>query len=118
MKKKRHRLQRELKAVEKIYAGTLDWLEQGELYSWVEAGNSPFTNPEQIIHEDGTPFDFIEWHRSARWVTVTETPAVEVSDKERFDWSSDVCSSDLKDGARLPGRNQKVPPGCPEFPGM
>ena len=47
MKKKRHRLQRELKAVEKIYAGTLDWLEQGELYSWVEAGNSPFTNPEQ-----------------------------------------------------------------------
>lgn len=83
---KRHRLQRELKAVEKIYAGTLDWLEQGELYSWVEAGNSPFTNPEQIIHEDGTPFDFIEWHRSARWVTVTETPAVEVSDKERFDF--------------------------------
>ena len=89
MKKKRHRLQRELKAVEKIYAGTLDWLEQGELYSWVEAGNSPFTNPEQIIHEDGTPFDFIEWHRSARWVTVTETPAVEVSDKERFDFYTD-----------------------------
>ena len=55
----------------------------------VEAGNSPFTNPEQIIHEDGTPFDFIEWHRSARWVTVTETPAVEVSDKERFDFYTD-----------------------------
>ena len=31
----------------------------------------------------------IEWHRSARWVTVTETPAVEVSDKERFDFYTD-----------------------------
>ena len=113
MKKKRHRLQRELKAVEKIYAGTLDWLEQGELYSWVEAGNSPFTNPEQIIHEDGTPFDFIEWHRSARWVTVTETPAVEVSDKERFDFYTD---RKMEQGSLE--ENQKVPPGCPEFPGM
>ncbi len=47
MKKKRHRLQRELKAVEKIYAGTLDWLEQGELYSWVEAVQQP-------LHKSGT----------------------------------------------------------------
>ena len=40
--------------------------ELGELRSWVEAGNSPFSNPEQVDHEDGTPFDFIAWHRSAR----------------------------------------------------
>ena len=58
---KRKALQRELKAVEDAYAGTLDWLELGELRSWVEAGNSPYENPEQVIHEDGTFFDFIEW---------------------------------------------------------
>jgi len=69
---KRKALQRELKAVEDAYAGTLDWLELGELRSWVEAGNSPYENPEQVIHEDGTFFDFIEWHRTARWVTVRE----------------------------------------------
>ena len=33
--KKRKSLQRELQAVEDIYAGTLDWLELGELRSWV-----------------------------------------------------------------------------------
>lgn len=86
---KRKQLQRELKAMEETYAGTLDWLEQGELHSWVEAGNSPFTNPEQVVHEDGTPFDFIEWHRSARWVAVTEPPAAEPSDRELFDFYTD-----------------------------
>ena len=55
------------------YGGTLDWFEEGELKSWVEAGNSPYKNPEGIIHEDGTPFDFIEWHRSASWVPETVT---------------------------------------------
>ena len=92
MKKKRKekkRLQQELKTVEKSYAGTLNWLEQGELRSWTEAGNSPFTNPEQLVHEDGTPFDFIEWHRSARWVTVTEPFPVEPSARERFDFYTD-----------------------------
>ena len=39
---KRKALQRELKAVEDAYAGTLGWLELGELRSWVEAGNSPY----------------------------------------------------------------------------
>ena len=34
---KRKALQRELKAVEDAYAGTLGWLELGELRSWVEA---------------------------------------------------------------------------------
>lgn len=73
MKKKKHRrLLRELQAVESAYAGTLDWLELGELRSWVEAGNSPYENPDQILHEDGTPWDFIKWHRSASWVTVSE----------------------------------------------
>lgn len=89
MEKKRLRLQRELKAVEETYAGTLDWLEHGELHSWVEAGNSPFTNPEQVIHEDGTPFDFIEWHRSARWVTVTAPFEAGLSDRELFDFYTD-----------------------------
>ena len=41
------------------YRGSLDWLEEGELRSWVEAGNSPYTNPEGVIHEDGIQFDFI-----------------------------------------------------------
>ena len=41
---KRKALQRELKAVEDAYAGTLGWLELGELRSWVEAGNSPYEN--------------------------------------------------------------------------
>lgn len=71
---KRKALRRELKAVEELYAGTLDWLELGELRSWVEAGNSPYENPEQVLHEDGTSFDFIEWHRAARWVTVRTPP--------------------------------------------
>ena len=70
--KKRKSLQRELQAVEDIYAGTLDWLELGELRSWVEAGNSPYENPERVVHEDGTLFDFIEWHRAAQWTTVIE----------------------------------------------
>lgn len=88
-KEKRQRLQRELQAVERTYAGTLGWLEMGELHSWVEAGNSPFTNPEQVIHEDGTSFDFIEWHRSARWVTATETFTAKPSDQELFDFYTD-----------------------------
>lgn len=86
--KKRH-LQRELEAVEETYKGTLDWLEQGELRSWVAAGNSPFTNPEEVLHVDGTPFDFIEWPRSARWVTVTEVFTAEPSDRELFDFYTD-----------------------------
>lgn len=86
--KKRH-LQRGLEAVEETYQGTLDWLEQGELRSWVAAGNSPFTNPEQAIHEDGTPFNFIEWHRSARWVTVMQAFTAEPSDRELFDFYTD-----------------------------
>lgn len=85
----KRRLQRELRAVERTYAGTLNWLEQGELRSWTEAGNSPFTNPEQVIHEDGTPFDFIEWHRSARWVTAIETFTEEPSDQDLFDFYTD-----------------------------
>lgn len=89
-KNKRKRLHQELQAVEEAYAGTLNWLELGELHSWVEAGNSPLLNPEQIIHEDGTPFNFIEWHRSARWVTVTEPfPQPEPSDRELFDFYTD-----------------------------
>ena len=87
--KERKHLQQELKTMEEAYAGTLNWLEQGELLSWVEAGNSPFTNPEQVIHEDGTPFDFIEWHRSARWVTVTEHFETKPSGKELFDLYTD-----------------------------
>lgn len=86
---KKRRLQWELEAVEETYKGTLDWLEQGELRSWVEAGNSPFTNPEEVIHLDGTPFDFIEWYRSARWVTVTETFTTKLSDRELFDFYTD-----------------------------
>lgn len=86
--KKRH-LQRELEAVEETYQGTLDWLEQEELHSWVEAGNSPFTNPEQVIQEDGTLFNFIEWHRSARWVTVTEPLEAGPSGRELFDFYTD-----------------------------
>lgn len=86
---KKRRLQWELEAVEETYKGTLNWFEQGELRSWVEAGNSPFTNPEEVIHADGTPFDFIEWHRSARWVTVTETFTAELSDRELFDFYTD-----------------------------
>lgn len=88
-KKKRQRLQRELKTAEEAYAGTLDWLEQGELHSWTEAGNSPFTNPEQIVHEDGTPFDFIEWHRGARWVAVREPFPDPPSERELFDFYTD-----------------------------
>ena len=65
-KKKRKTLLRELKAVEEAYAETLDWLELGELRSWVDAGNSPYENPEQVIHKDGSFFDFIEWHRATR----------------------------------------------------
>lgn len=88
-REKRQRLQRELEAVEKTYGDTLDWLERGELRSWVAAGNSPFTNPEEVVHVDGTLFDFIEWHRSARWVTVTETFPAQPSDRELFDFYTD-----------------------------
>lgn len=87
---KRKALRRELKAVEDLYAGTLDWLELGELRSWVEAGNSPYENPEQVIHEDGTPFDFIEWHRAARWVTVrTPLDVPGASDRGLFGFYTD-----------------------------
>lgn len=89
-KKKRKVLKQELKAIEEHYAGTLDWLESGELRSWVEAGNSPYENPEQVIHEDGSFFDFIEWHRSARWATIMEPMgAPEPSDRELFDFYTD-----------------------------
>lgn len=89
-KKKRKALQQELKAVEDAYAGTLDWLELGELRSWVDAGNSPYENPEQVIHEDGTSFDFIEWHRTARRVTIRETlDAPGLSDRKLFDFYTD-----------------------------
>lgn len=87
---KRERLHYELQEVENTYAETLDWLELGELRSWVEAGNSPYENPEQVIHEDGTSFDFIEWHRTARWVTIRETlDAPGLSDRELFDIYTD-----------------------------
>ena len=87
---KRKALQRELKAVEDAYAGTLGWLELGELRSWVGAGNSPYENPEQAIHEDGTFFDFIEWHRAARWVTVREPFDLrEPSDRGLFNFYTD-----------------------------
>lgn len=76
--------------MEEIYAGTLDWLELGKLRSWVEAGNSPYENPEQVHHKDGSFFDFIEWHRTAQWVTFKEpldTPSH--SDRELFDFYTD-----------------------------
>lgn len=88
--KNKKALRRELNAIESAYADTLDWLELGELHSWVEAGNSPYENPEQVIHEDGTFFDFIEWHRAARWVTVRESPDTSgLSDRELFDFYTD-----------------------------
>ena len=88
--KKRKTLLRELKAVEEAYAETLDWLELGELRSWVDAGNSPYENPEQVIHKDGSFFDFIEWHRAARWVTVSGSlDASGPSDRELFDFYTD-----------------------------
>lgn len=89
-RKRKKSLQEELKAVEETYAGTLDWLELGELRSWVEAGNSPYENPEQVSHEDGSFLDFIEWHRTAHWVTVVEPVPVPVpSDRELFDFYTD-----------------------------
>ena len=89
-RKNKKALRRELKAVEETYAGTLGLLELGELRSWVEAGNSPYENPEQVIHEDGTFFDFIEWHRAARWVTVRAPLDVPgLSDRELFDFYTD-----------------------------
>ena len=88
-REKKRQLQLELEAVEKTYGETLDWLERGELRSWAEAGNSPFTNPEDFIHVDGSPFDFIEWHRSARWVTVKEAFPAEPSGRELFDFYTD-----------------------------
>lgn len=87
-KEKKERLHRELQAVEETYAGTLNWLEQGELRSWVEAGNSPLRNPEQMVHGDGRPLGFIEWHRKARWVT--ETVSLHPpSDRELFNFYTD-----------------------------
>lgn len=96
---RKKRLRQELQAVEETYAGTLGWLEQGELRSWVEAGSSPYTNPEQILHEDGTFLDFIEWHRRARWVTVKETFTEEPSGRELFDFYTDrkVAYSSLEE---------------------
>ena len=89
-RRKKKSLLRELKAVEETYAATLDWLELGELRSWVEAGNSPYENPEQVIHEDGPFFDFIVWHRTARWVTVMRPlTASGPSDRELFDFYTD-----------------------------
>lgn len=89
-KKKRKALKQELRAIEENYAGTLDWLELGELRSWVEAGNSPYENPEQIIHKDGTFFNFIEWHRAAQWAIVKEPPEVPgPSARELFDFYTD-----------------------------
>lgn len=91
---KRERLHYELLEVENTYAETLDWLELGELRSWVEAGNSPYENPEQVIHEDGTFFDFIEWHRAARWVAVREPLDMPgPSDRDLFDLYTDRRSS-------------------------
>ncbi len=84
MKKKKKR-KAELKQVLEKYRGSLDWLEEGELRSWVEAGNSPYTNPEGVIHEDVIQFDFIEWHRSARWIT----EEMHLSQPSHFDY---ICS--------------------------
>ena len=84
MKKKKKR-KAELKQILEKYKGSLEWLEEGELRSWVEAGNSPYTNPEGIMHKDGILFDFIEWHRSARWIT-EEIP---LSQPTYFDY---ICS--------------------------
>ena len=83
-KKIRKRRKSELKSMLKKYEGSMDWLEEGELRSWVDAGNSPLDNPEGIIHEDGTQFDFIEWHRTARWVP------------ERMDLQPWTCFDGLK----------------------
>ena len=80
---KKNRLKKELDRIIQKYHGTLDWLEEGELISWVEAGHSPYGNPDDVIHVDGTPFDFIEWHRKARWIC--ELPQNEHNDKEADD---------------------------------
>ena len=66
MKKKR---KAQLKDMLKKYGDGLNWLEEGELRSWVDAGNSPLDNPEGVMNENGILLDFIEWHRAARWVT-------------------------------------------------
>ena len=84
MKKKKKR-KSELKQVLEKYRGSLDWLEEGELRSWVEAGNSPYTNPEGVIHKDGIQLDFIEWHRSARWIT----EEIQFSQPSHFDY---ICA--------------------------
>lgn len=88
-KGKKRQLKLELEAVERTYGETLDWLERGELRSWVEDGNSPYTNPEDVLHEDGSPLDFIEWYRSARWVAVNETVSEEPSGRELSDYYTD-----------------------------
>lgn len=80
---KKKRLKKELNRIFQKYHGTLDWLEEGELKSWVESGNSPYSNPDDVIHADGSPFDFIEWHRSARWIC--ELPLNEHNDREEDD---------------------------------
>ena len=71
------------------YNKSLNWFEEGELRSWVAAGNSPYDNPENIIHEDGSLFDFIEWHRTARWVSTKESFTGE-SDKVLFHYYTDL----------------------------
>lgn len=88
-KGKKRQLKLELEAVERTYGETLDWLERGELRSWVEDGNSPYTNPEDVLHEDGSPLDFIERYRSARWVAVNETVSEEPSGRELSDYYTD-----------------------------
>jgi hypothetical protein len=52
---KNRKLKKELDRIIQKYHGTLDWLEEGELRSWVEAGNSPYGNPDDVIHVDGRP---------------------------------------------------------------
>lgn len=85
------RLRKQLQQLETSYGGTLDFMERGELHSWVEAGNSPYSNPEQLIHQDGQPFNFIEWYRSAEWVCEKVCPLEEhhPSDRELFDYFTD-----------------------------
>ena len=84
------RLMEQLQQMETSYGDTLDFMERGELHSWVESGNSPYSNPEQMIHEDGRLFDFIEWHRAAEWVC--EKVSLEEchpSGRELFDYFTD-----------------------------
>jgi len=91
-REKQSYLQEELRAYEKKKEMTA--AELSELYKWIEQGNSVYSNPGMITHDDGSEMDFID---GLRIETIIAREISSLSSEQLLEYhrQQEKCMSDL-----------------------